>query len=52
MKEEYPFQENWPIEGFALNDNTGQFVQIRIIQSEKRVGSAPLFPTLYRKNFS
>ena len=35
MRERYPFQENWPIEGFALNDNTGQFVQIRIIQSEK-----------------
>ena len=31
MREGYPFQENWPIEGFVLNDNTGQFVQIRIV---------------------
>ncbi len=31
MREGYPFEESWPIEGFALNDNTGKFVQIRIV---------------------
>lgn len=28
--EKYPFEEEWPIEGFPLNKEKGQFVQIRI----------------------
>ncbi len=30
--EEYPYQDDWPVEGFPLNDETAHFVQIRTIK--------------------
>ena len=33
MQSEYPFQQDWPIEGFPLNHGLGNFVQIRAIST-------------------
>ncbi len=31
MASKYPFQEDWPVEGFLLNKDLGKFVQIRAV---------------------
>ncbi len=49
MREDYPFEEDWPIEGFALNKDTGKFVQIRIAQCASAIPPYRGYPSAEHK---